>query len=111
MPVDPTGPLPCGQPVRKQTASHVLFPSAGVDLASLESQLNVPINLTGLVSSNVAGALDDVANSLQGVVSTGNNVVEQIQRYGVRTLTNLEDNHKGQIDDVSGLLRSPTPLL
>lgn len=87
------------------------FPAAGVDLTSLESQLNVPINLTGLVSSNVAGALDDVANSLQGVVSTGNNVVEQIQRYGVRTLTNLEDNHKGQIDDVSGLLRSPTPLL
>lgn len=80
-----------------------------MDLTSLESQLNVPINLTGLVSSNVAGALDDVANSLQGVVSTGNNVVEQIQRYGVRTLTNLEDNHKGQIDDVGGLLRSPTP--
>lgn len=79
---------------------------AGVDLGQLHTQvsqlnvlpLNLP-NLTQLVTGSAVGGIDTAASKLGNVRGTGNKIASDIQRYGVKTLQDIQ-SHQGTFDDV-----------
>ncbi len=73
---------------------------AGQDLTLLQTQLSSPLNLTGLGTSEVTRAVRSAGDTLGSVGATGATIAYNIQRYGVRSLTDVLKK-QGTFDDVS----------
>ena len=82
---------------------------AGQDLGRLQGRLNTPLNLTGLGTSEVTSAVRSAGNTLGDVGAAGGTIAYNIQRYGVRSLTDVLKK-QGTFDDVSSRPCEPQEL-
>lgn len=76
---------------RLQTAITALSAAlSGINLTSLQQELNMQLDLTGLVTKSVREGLDAASKSVARLAKTSTNVARQVQKDGVKTIANIQ---------------------